>query len=82
MSEIVYESRGKLVGGSLSRGRKANSRPSENEDGDIYWCQRRWDTRSNDKETDTADTRSNEKETDRIQGIRDSTRDCVSSVNV
>src|SRR6218665_42508 len=32
--EIVYESRGKLIGGSLSRERKANSRPSENEGGD------------------------------------------------
>ena len=34
MSEIVYESRGKLTGGSLSRERKVNSRPSENEGGD------------------------------------------------
>src|SRR6218665_1241904 len=34
VSEIVYESRGKLIGGSLSRERKANSRPSENEGGD------------------------------------------------
>src|SRR6218665_1063086 len=34
VSEIVYESRGKLIGGSLSRLRKANSRPSENEGGD------------------------------------------------
>ena len=34
MSEIVYESRGKLIGGSLSRERKANGRPSENEGGD------------------------------------------------
>ena len=34
MSEIVYESRGKLNGGSLSREREAKSRPSENEGGD------------------------------------------------
>jgi len=34
VSEIVYESRGKLIGGSLSRERKANSRPRENEGGD------------------------------------------------
>src|SRR6218665_1646951 len=34
--EIVYESRGKLIGGSLSRERKANSRPSENEGGDNH----------------------------------------------
>ena len=34
MFEIVYESRGKLIGGSLSSERKASSRPSENEGGD------------------------------------------------
>ena len=41
MFEIVYESRGKLISGSLSRERKANSRPSENEGCDrtvlLYW---------------------------------------------
>ena len=34
--EIVYESRGKLIGGSLSRERKVSSRPSENKGGDSY----------------------------------------------
>jgi len=34
VSEIVYESRGKLIGRSLSKERKVNSRPSENEGGD------------------------------------------------
>ena len=80
MSEIVYESRGKLIGGSLSREKKAKSRPSANEGGDIYWCQQRWDTRSNEKETDTADTKPNEKEID-DRPIR-RMRNCVSSVNV
>jgi len=31
--EIVCESRGKLIGGSLPKRRKANSRPSESEGG-------------------------------------------------
>ena len=34
MTEVVYDSRGKLIGGSLSRERKVKSRPSEKEGGD------------------------------------------------
>src|SRR6218665_981903 len=50
-AEIVYESRGKLIGGSLSRERTVEKSTIRNEGGDIYWWQR-WDTRSNKKETD------------------------------
>src|SRR6218665_1635617 len=63
-AEIVYESRGKLIGGSLSRERTVEKSTIRNEGGDIYWWQRR-------------DTRSNKKETDGIHGIRDPTRNCV-----
>src|SRR6218665_32774 len=74
VSEIVYESRGKLIGGSLSKEREAKSRPSGTRvvtfiggsDGGIRDPARkrliRW-----------RHTRSSEKETD---GIRDSTRNC------
>src|SRR6218665_3906133 len=65
---MVYESRGKLIGGSLSRERTVEKSTIRNEGGDIYWWQRRWDTRSNKKETDG------------IRRIRDPTRDCVSTV--
>ena len=73
VSEIVYESRGKLIGGSLSKEREAKSRPSGTRvvtfiggsDGGIRDPARkrliRW-----------RDTRSNEEETD--EGIRDPAR--------
>src|SRR6218665_1755012 len=51
----------KLIGGSLSRERTVEKSTIRNEGGDIYWCQRRRDTRSNKKETDDIRDTANER---------------------
>src|SRR6218665_2293132 len=58
---MVYESRGKLIGGSLSRKRTVEKSTIRNEGGDIYWWQRQRDTRSNKKETDEIRDTANER---------------------